>query len=51
MIISLPKSMGGEKHTGRTDRIVGLIDLYPTLVDLCGLPANEKAEGRSLKPC
>ena len=50
MIISLPKSMGGEKHTGRTDRIVGLIDLYPTLVDLCGLPANEKAEGRSLKP-
>ena len=42
--------MGGEKLTGRTDRIVGLIDIYPTLVDLCGLPANEKVEGRSLKP-
>ena len=50
MIISLPKSMGGKKHVGRTDRVVGLIDIYPTLVDLCGLPPNEKVEGRSLKP-
>ena len=32
------------------DRVVGLLDLYPTLVDLCGLPANGKNEGRSLKP-
>lgn len=50
IIISLPKSMGGEKHVGRSDRIVSLIDIYPTLVDLCGLPPNEKVEGRSLKP-
>ena len=50
MIISLPKSMGGEKYVGRSDRVVSLIDIYPTLVDLCGLPPNKKVVGRSLKP-
>ena len=29
---------------------VGLIDLYPTLVDLCGLPANPQNEGHSVAP-
>jgi len=29
---------------------VGLIDIYPTLLDLCNLPPNEKVVGRSLKP-
>ena len=28
--------------------VVNLIDMYPTLVDLCGLPANPENEGRSL---
>ena len=32
------------------DRIVSLLDLYPTLVEMCGLPANTKNEGRSLVP-
>ncbi|MDB4620227.1 sulfatase, partial [Akkermansiaceae bacterium] len=41
LIISLPPSMQGEKHRGKTDAVVGLIDIYPTLVDLCGLPAND----------
>ena len=31
-------------------RPVELLDLYPTLVDLCGLPANEKLEGHILRP-
>ena len=29
---------------------VGLIDLYPTLVDLCKLPKNQDNDGRSLAP-
>jgi len=27
--------------------VVNLIDMYPTLLDLCGLPANPKNDGRS----
>ncbi|MCX6597042.1 MAG: sulfatase [Acidobacteria bacterium] len=29
---------------------VSLLDLYPTMVDLCGLPARPQLEGISLKP-
>ena len=29
---------------------VSLLDLYPTLVDLCGLPANPANDGMSLRP-
>ena len=35
---------------GMTQKPAGLIDLYPTLLDLCGLPANPANEGHSLRP-
>jgi len=46
LIISLP----GKKTTGKYDKPVELLDIYPTLLDLCGLPANNQNEGKSLKP-
>jgi arylsulfatase A-like enzyme len=40
---------GAQVKSGRRcDRVVSLLDIYPTLVDMCGLPANVKNEGRSL---
>ncbi|MDP6358024.1 MAG: sulfatase [Planctomycetota bacterium] len=45
LIISVP---GGVK--AKTDKPVELLSLYPTLIDLCGLPANPKLEGASLRP-
>ncbi len=35
---------------GETRKPVGLIDLYPTLLDLCGLPVNSGNEGHGLGP-
>ena len=32
------------------DRIVSAIDLYPTLMDLCGVPCPEGLDGHSLVP-
>lgn len=31
----------------KTDGVVNLIDMYPTLLELCGLPANKENDGRS----
>jgi arylsulfatase A-like enzyme len=33
-----------------TNQPVGLIDLYPTLVDLCGLPSVQNLDGNSIVP-
>ncbi len=47
LIISRPQSTVSASRSSRT---VGLIDLYPTLIELCGLPSKDGLEGRSLVP-
>lgn len=46
LIIYVPRARGNGKASGRT---VELVDVYPTLADVCGLKADG-AEGKSLKP-
>lgn len=36
-------------RNGTSDRTVELLDLDPTLIDLCGLPRRPELEGRSLR--
>lgn len=51
MIISAPRSDSseiGKPH--RVNRPVGLIDVFPTLLEMTGLPADPKQEGQSLVP-
>ena len=45
MIITTPDHTAGQ----RTDSLVELLDLYPTLADLCGLPLPDHLEGKSLR--
>lgn len=40
----------GIEAAQRCDRVVSLLDIYPTLVDMCGLPKNTKNQGHSLVP-
>lgn len=47
MIISVP---GMTKGDSRCQRTTSLLDIYPTLVDLCGLKENTRLEGHSLVP-
>ena len=50
LIIHLPEKLGVNSHAKTCARPVSLLDLYPTLLDLCGLPENPKNEGRSIAP-
>lgn len=47
LIIVPPASKQAGK---KADALVELLDLFPTLVDLCGLPKVDKLEGTSLRP-
>jgi arylsulfatase A-like enzyme len=40
----------GIAKNGRCSRPAELLDMYPTLIDLCGLPPREGLEGHSLLP-
>ena len=44
------ESLSGFSTGGVCGAPVSLIDLYPTLIDLCGLPPRKTLAGRSLKP-
>lgn len=51
MIVALPKSDPRAKQGGSVcESPVGLIDLYPTLVDLCDVEVSQKLHGQSLAP-
>jgi arylsulfatase A-like enzyme len=41
---------GGAPAGAACDRVTSLMDIYPTLVELCGLPARTDLDGRSLVP-
>jgi arylsulfatase A-like enzyme len=41
---------GVTRAGARCDRTVSLLDIYPTLVDVCGLPGRPVLEGASLLP-
>ncbi|HSH95741.1 MAG TPA: sulfatase, partial [Roseimicrobium sp.] len=47
MLVSAPGNYAKDR---RTSSMVELVDLFPTLVDLCGLPQPKGLEGVSLKP-
>ncbi len=47
LMIATPRS---ESAGRRTESLVELIDLFPTLLDLCGLPSSEELQGTSLAP-
>jgi len=40
----------GSADGARCDRITSLMDIFPTLVELCGLPPKEGLDGQSLIP-
>jgi len=47
LILAVP----GQKNAGeRSDALVEFVDVYPTLVALCGLPLPEGLEGSSMEP-
>lgn len=54
LMIKVPEKIeqmpGGASKNKTTDNLTSLMDIYPTLVDLCGLPPRSKMDGTSLKP-
>jgi arylsulfatase A-like enzyme len=49
-VVLMVAAPGMSRTAGVWDRTVELLDLYPTLIELCGLPPRKQLEGRSLRP-
>ena len=47
LVIAGPK---GVAENELCERPVSLVDLYPTLLELCGLPSRDELDGQSLAP-
>jgi uncharacterized sulfatase len=47
LVVVAPEARGNGQACRR---LVELLDIYPTLVDLCGLPTRDALAGRSLRP-
>src|SRR6056297_301304 len=50
MIIASPSHRTQAEDRRSTTALVELLDIYPTLTDLCGLPMPSHLEGNSLRP-
>lgn len=53
LMIQLPEKLRNNDQLNKTGQIespVSLLDIYPTLVDLCGLPKSDRSDGKSLLP-
>jgi arylsulfatase A-like enzyme len=54
LMIKAPKGTTGlpegTQNGARSKRVTSLVDLYPTLLELCGLPEKQDLDGRSLVP-
>ncbi len=54
LMIKVPKGTiglpDGSETGSRCNRITSLMDIYPTLIELCGLPEREGLDGHSLVP-
>ena len=44
------KAPGAATPPNKNSQVVSLLDIYPTLVDLCGLSKSDRLEGESLVP-